>query len=158
MSHTRNLITLVFIPMLMFALPVTGYADKDAGEGKQKHSMEKQQKSKGARHFTPHWAKTLTDAQKLKVDKMHLELDRTMYQLRAEKKLRQAELNSLAAQDDPDEQAIKRKIDEVLELKRQIMQARYDHLVAMRAVLTKEQRISYDMAVLGRAGVAGKGH
>ncbi len=106
-----------------------------------------------AHHFTPHWSKTLSDQQKHDIDSMHLALNRQLVILKAEADLKQKELNVLTAQDHADQAAIKRKIAELMAIKTRIMQARYDHIVAMRGVLTPDQRISYDMNVLMRSGI-----
>jgi Spy/CpxP family protein refolding chaperone len=47
-------------------------------------------------------------------------------------------LNNLVVKDDPDTKPIHRKIDEVLELKGEIMLTKYDQMVGMRAILTPE--------------------
>jgi hypothetical protein len=37
--------------------------------------------------------------------------------------------------------------------KAQIMRLRYDHLIEMRAILSDEQKVGYDKAVLSRSAV-----
>ncbi len=119
------------------------------GPGKAGHAPAKKQ----GHHFAPHWAKTLNDAQKLQIDRMHLALARKLVVLKARAALLEKEVNALAARDDADPAAIHAKIDELMAAQGEIMRQRYDHIVEMRAVLTPEQRISYDMAVLERSGV-----
>lgn len=115
----------------------------DSHHGESRESMH---------HFSDHWAKTLNDKQKQKVDMMHLELNRKLTVLKARAELVQKEMNALAARDDADMKAIQTKIDELMDLKNQIMRARYEHILEMRAILTPTQRISYDMEVLARHG------
>ncbi|MFQ5486827.1 MAG: Spy/CpxP family protein refolding chaperone [Gammaproteobacteria bacterium] len=124
------------------------------GEGKHAHGKDAAPAAKKqAHHFAPHWAKTLNDGQKLQIDRMHLALERQLVVLKAREDLLQKELNALTARDDADPAAIHAKIDELIAVKGEIMRRRYDHIVEMRGVLTPEQRISYDMGVLGRSGV-----
>ncbi len=128
-----------------------------AGESKPSHGAQdghhaSQSKHKG-HHFAPHWAETLSDAQKADVDRLHLELERKLVVLKAREALKEKELNALTASDDAKQKAIYAKIDELMEVKRDIMRQRHDHIVEMRELLTPEQRVSYDMGVLGRSGV-----
>ena len=60
------------------------------------------------------------------------------------------ELNTLTVSDDASLSDIHKKIDELMNAKREIMRKRYDHLVVMRRVLNTEQRVSYDEAVMKR--------
>ncbi len=139
-------VVIAMIAALSFA-PV-GFAGEEKGHGKGMHGGAKK-----AHHFTAHWAKTLNDEQKLKVDQMHLALDRELVVLKARAELLEKELNALAARDGADQKDIHAKIDELMAVKGAILRQRFDHIVEMRAILTPEQRISYDMAVLKRSGV-----
>ena len=67
------------------------------------------------------------------------------------------ELAILVTQDSPDQNAIDKKIDEILELKREKMRKKYALKVDMRSILTPEQRVSFDMHLLKKAQ-HGKGH
>lgn len=107
----------------------------------------------GAPHGPDHaygssWRKSLSDKQKKKADQMHLELKKEISGIAAAKELKLAELKLLVVQDRPDMQAVEVKIGEILDLKRQIMIKRYAHKVEMRAMLTPEQRVSFDMGML----------
>jgi len=149
------------IPFTMFAvLLMPGAALAEGGMSSGHHDMHgmkaesHQQKSpmKG-HHFTAGWAQTLTDEQKKSVDRMHLELDRKQLVLKAQAELMEKEINVLTAQDNADMKVILSKIDDLMAINGKIMAARYAHIVEMRAVLTPDQRISYDMAVLKRSGI-----
>jgi Spy/CpxP family protein refolding chaperone len=125
------------------------------GQGVEQSQSHKkgQQSGHGMGHpFAPSWKKTLTDEQKVQADKMHLALKKSIYVLKAQLIAKKAELNSLVVQDNPGEGALYGKIDEVLELKREIMRKKYDHIRAVRGMLTPEQRISFDMKHIGMAG------
>ena len=125
-----------------------------ADEGHKAHGKQAMAEGKGHRHhFTAHWARTLTEDQKLRIDRMHVALKRELVVLKAREALKEKELNALTARDDADMAAIRAKIDELIAVKGEILRKRYAHIVEMRAALTPEQRISYDMAVLERSGV-----
>ncbi|KAF0191566.1 MAG: hypothetical protein FD165_1635 [Gammaproteobacteria bacterium] len=146
---------------LITALTVPGLAGA-AEEGKspghhgapdQKAAAHQDKKHSGGGHnFSGHWAASLDEAQKLKVDVMHLELDRDLVVLKAQEELVQKEINALTARDGADTAAINAKIDELMAVKTKIMRARYAHILEMRAILTTAQRVSYDMDVLARSG------
>jgi len=121
-----------------------GHDGKGHGGHHGKHS-----KKKGAVHlFTDHWAKTLTDKQKLDIDVMHLKVGQFEAVQKAKKKMLKAELGVISANTPVDKRAMYAKIDEILEVKKSIMRNRYDHIAEMREVLTKEQRLSYDAGLL----------
>lgn len=103
------------------------------------HKMDKK-----SHMFTPHWAQTLSDDQKLDIDTMHLQVSQFETVQRAKVKLLKSELDVLAAKSPNDKKAIYAKIDEIMEVKKNIMRNRYDHIVEMREALNKQQRISYD--------------
>ncbi len=119
------------------------------GEGKHKKGGHQHKKG---HHFSPHWAKTLSDEQRVAVDKMHLKLGTQHAVLKAKAALLQKELNVMTAKDSADQKAIHAKIDELMVVKAAIMKHRYDHLTEMRNALTEQQRISYDMSILKREG------
>ncbi len=125
------------------------------GMGKGAHAAGKHKgghnKKKG-HNMSPHWAKTLSDEQRVAIDKMHLKLSSLHVVLKARAGLLQKELNVMTAKDGADKNAIDAKIDELMAVKAEIMKHRYDHLSEMRAALTGQQRISYDMAILNRKG------
>ncbi len=125
---------------------------QDPGKG---HSKEKKMQHQGGGHkmhlFTEDWHNTLTDAQKIEVDTMHLHLMKETAPIKAEIKRKKIELAVLATEDRADAKAIKEKIDEILSLKGQKMQKRFAHIVEMRGILSAEQRLSYDMLIVGRA-------
>ncbi len=103
----------------------------------------------------PGWLATLSDAQRAQMDRMHLVLKKSMNMIEARLKTREAELDNLVTQDNPDMKAVRSKIDEVMELKKEMMTKRYDHMAELRAILTPPQRVSFDMMVLGMGHMMG---
>lgn len=153
---------------LVTTLPAATEMGKKTEHGKSTMGRHGMKYSKGyktghqggheAKHiFGPHWRETLTDNQKKQADRMHLAVKKSLSVLDARLKLKKVELNNLAIKNDPETKAIHRKIDEVLELKREIMRTKYGHMLEMRGMLTPEQRVSFDMGLLLRDGL-NKGH
>jgi len=129
-----------------------GHHDKldETDHNKAKHKNA--HKKKKGHSLSPHWAKTLSDEQRVAVDKMHLKLDTQHSVLKAQAALLQKELNVITTKGGSDQAAIHAKIDDLMAVKAKIMKHRYDHLSEMRNALTEQQRISYDMAILKRKG------
>ena len=92
-------------------------------------------------------------AQKEAIDTMHHKLhdDQAGYKAAAAKALK--ELNELTVQEGVEIEAINAKVDELMAAKTQIMRLRYGHLIEMRAILTDEQKVSYDKGVLSRSEI-----
>lgn len=102
------------------------------------------------KHEMPAWAKTLSSEQKKAVEEMHHKLDKDQAPFKQKEKDLQQALNELTVKDNADLAQINAKIDELMAAKNQILRLRYAHLVEMRAILSKEQRPSYDASVLKR--------
>lgn len=111
--------------------------------------IEKMEQHKGHGEEAMRWKQTLTEDQKMKADKMHLELKKAMSVLDAKVKLKEAELNTMVTKDKPDTNAIHGKIGEIAELKKEMMTKKYDHILEMRSMLTPEQRVSFDLGISG---------
>ncbi len=143
---------------LMFTLPVSAEKNPSNGEhGDSKHHKGKKEKHQGGMHlFTENWHGTLTDDQKLQVDGMHLKLMKETATIKAGIQGGKTELAILATRNQADAKAINQKIDEILDLKRKKMQKRYEHIVEMRQILSPEQRLSFDMMIVSRAGKSKK--
>jgi hypothetical protein len=63
------------------------------------------------------------------------------------------ELNEMTIREDVKIEDVNAKIDELMAAKKQIMRLRYDHLIEMRTILTDDQKVDYDKAVLNRSAV-----
>ena len=164
-------ITVLFL--FVVAVPVSAHTDEKKKHqksgmkqhGKMGHVMDKSKSHKkghrgghGKGHFFgSRWKETLTDEQKSQADNMHLALKKSLNVPMAKLKVKKAELNNLIVKDNADKKTIYQKIDEILELKREIMRNKYDHKVEMRGMLTAEQQVSFDMKLLETAGRK-KGH
>ncbi len=118
---------------------------------KPAHQQGHSQHKSGLHLFSPDWHNTLSDHQKVKVDEMHLRLMKDTATIKAMITLRKTELATLATQDHAKLEVLNKKIDEILDLKRQKIRARYAHIVEMREILSPTQRISYDMRIISQA-------
>ena len=157
MQKSRNMILVFSILMLALnapALAQMGHMKEGDHSSKPRH--EKMDHGKGM-HDASCWMETLTDEQKAKAAKMRLELKKVKSLLKAQITVKRVELATLVTQDNPDNNAIDKKIDEILELKREKMRKKNAFKVAMRSMLTPEQRVSFDMHLFKKA-LHGKGH
>lgn len=129
--------------------PMAGAHGMSGGMGMAHGSMMGRKKG---HQLSPHWSETLSDEQKIAIDRMHLKLASELAVLKAEAKLAEKELNAYTIRDDARNSVIDDHIDKLLAVKKKILAARFAHLREMRAELTPQQRISYDMGVLKRHG------
>lgn len=133
--------------------------DHNQKKGKVEETEQLKGHGMGMGMETPSWKETLTDEQKMKADKMHLELKKAMSILEAKANLKEAELNDLITQDNPDTNAIQSNISDIMEIKKEMMIKKYDHMVEMRSILTPEQRLSFDLGLSsGMGGMHQEGH
>ncbi len=115
---------------------------------------------KGGLHmFGNVWMNTLSDEQKVAVDKMHLDVAKVEKLLHSKMETLKLELKLLAVKDKADIKAMSDKIHEIVKLKAEVMLNRYSHIAEMREALTPAQRVSYDMGVLNHGEKrGGKSH
>ena len=152
---TRLLVISIF--MLVFTAPAFAQMShmREGGDATETHHEEMDQEKE--RHDDACWMKSMTDEQKAKAAKMRLKFKKVKYHLKAQITVKKVELATLVTQDNPDQDAINKKIEEILDLKREKMQKKYAYKVALRGMLTPEQRVSFDMHMLKKA-YHGKGH
>lgn len=152
----------VLVSCVSLAFAAGGDKGHDHGQKKDKAEAKEEGKCEmmggGMGMETPAWKESLTEEQQMKADKMHLELKRAMGILEAKADLKEAELNGLITQDDPDTKAIEGAISGIMEIKKETMLKKYEHILEMRSILTPEQRLSFDLGhVGGMGGMGGKG-
>lgn len=113
----------------------------------------------GPRLYGEDWRQSLTDEQKAQLDRLHLAYARTKAPSKARMKALEVELTALATAVEPSWQVIDARIDELLQIKRQAMRAKYAYIADQRRVLTPEQQVSFDMQMIHKAmhGKKGKG-
>ena len=128
------------------------------GAGKHQAGAGMHGKKGGAGHHGRHhlfgddWRKTLTEEQKVQLDQLHLEFAKNKHVLKAGIKSLKVQLAVLAISDDAQTEVIEAQINNLLMAKRQLIQAKYNYISAQRRVLTPDQRVSFDMEVLHKAG------
>ena len=82
----------------------------------------------------------LTSEQIKKIKTMRLDMAKEKIRLRSELELKQLELKELLSADEPDMRRIEAKIDEMAPLRTELQKKRIEHRLAVRNVLTQEQR------------------
>jgi len=97
------------------------------------------------------WKQSLSDEQRTKLDKLRLDYFKKKYPLKAQKTALKTELALLLAQDSPNMGNINKKIDELVGLKRQMLQLRAEHKIEVRKLLNAEQRVQFDTKLLKKA-------
>jgi Spy/CpxP family protein refolding chaperone len=102
-----------------------------------------QGKNNGARVGCP--IADLTEAQQKKIDELRIAHQKNMLQFRNQMDIKTANLQSLRTADKADMNAINKTIDEIGVLKTQMMKERENHLQQIRAQLTDNQRLQFDM-------------
>jgi len=92
-------------------------------------------------------------SQKEAIDHMHHKLhdDQAPFKTKEAQVLK--ELNEMTIREGVRIEDVNAKIDELMAAKTEIMRLRYDHLIEMRTILTDDQKVGYDKAVLNRSAV-----
>ena len=147
----RQLITAVLITTLTGAgLTLTAPAMADQ-HGKQMHG-------KGMGQHAGDWKATLSDEQRNQLAGLKLEYKKQAIPLKLKIKQAKVELALLITSDKPDDSRIDKKIDEITKLKNQKMRLKARHKIAVRKLLTAEQRVYFDMKILKKAARGKGGH
>jgi Spy/CpxP family protein refolding chaperone len=97
------------------------------------------------------WKQDLSDSQRKEIDKLKLAYKQKKYLLKSQLKQANVEFALLITNDSPDQSAINKKIDAIAKLKADKLRLKADHKISVRKVLTPEQRVKFDMAVLEKA-------
>ena len=98
-------------------------------------------------HGSP-WMPGLTEDQQKKVQALDLETEKVLLPIKAQIEVKAAELKGLALAENPDKGAIDKKIEEIGALRTQIMKKKILNKLAVRAILTPDQRVDFDRKVL----------
>ncbi len=111
---------------------------------------------RGFREHRPHWggphlpampdndrvktALGLTDEQTDRLRQVFVEAEKSRVKTRAELRVRQIELRELLRPDQPNREAVMKKVQEISDLRGQLMKERVDSLLAIKGILTPEQQ------------------
>lgn len=134
---------LIGIPVAAIALLVglafstTSMADHGAGKGGDRHKAA--------------WKESLSKVQQDKLRKKKVDFLKKKFPARARIKTIKIDLTILALADKPDKKAISAKIDELLALKKDLLKAKYAHIIAVRKGLQPEQQVLFDKYKLKKA-------
>jgi Spy/CpxP family protein refolding chaperone len=90
----------------------------------------------------------LTEDQQKKVEAIELETEKGLLPVKAQLDVKAAELKGLALAENPDKGAIDKKIEEIGALRTQIMKKKIQSKLAVRAVLTPDERVEFDRKAL----------
>ena len=133
------------IPLLATAEPSPGWQ-----QGRMMHGGGKMG-GHGPKHGFGHsWKASLTDEQSKKVDKLRLAYKRDKYLLKAKLKQAKVEFALLITKDSPSKSDINSKIDQIAKLKKDKLHLKANHKISIRKLLTEDQRVQFDLAVLKR--------
>ncbi len=141
--------TLLPALVLAAAIPVAAAAQPE------QHGMAARGGDHGMQRMAGMWQKTLSAGQQRRIEKMRLQTAREKSILKAKIRLAKTELALLVTDNSPDQNAINKKLNELMKLMRKKMELHYIHIIKVREILNKEQRVSFDLGVLHKAG---RGH
>lgn len=135
------------------------------GEGGGHHSYGMHHGKGGVHHGGgKRWMKSLSAEQRQQVMQLRAAHKKQAMPRKARMKALKLELTALATADAPDSAAMDAKIDELLALKREAMKEKTAHMGQVRKLLTDEQKVVFDMAMMKKAmrsrdrGHRGRGH
>ncbi|MEE8388627.1 MAG: hypothetical protein V3R65_08630 [Acidiferrobacterales bacterium] len=155
MKLSDTIIPRLLALLISFAVIPLSVANPDSRKDRpdmrhQDHRMGYYRHVEGHMHGA-RWRQTLSDQQRAKIDKLKLEYVKKKLALKAHKKVIKVELSLLATKDNPGTTEINKKIDQFIKLKNKILRNKYAHLIAVRKILTREQRVSFDLGVMKKA-------
>ena len=111
----------------------------------------------GGHHGMKCWRASLTEEQSTKYAQLKLAFKQKVLPLKAKIKQAKIDLALLVGTDNPNQNAIDKKIDEIAKMKAEKMRLKTAHRIEVRKLLTPEQRVSFDMKLLKKASRDRKG-
>ncbi|OGP14305.1 MAG: hypothetical protein A2052_09475 [Deltaproteobacteria bacterium GWA2_54_12] len=147
----KSMLAAAIMAALSFtAVAGSGFASEKADPGKQAYERCD---SKGGHMWDRHgkssaWKKTLTGEQKTELDRLHVSLKKDLAAVKAEIRLKKTEVMTLVASDKPDMEALSKLTDHIAGLEKEVMAAKYGHMIKVRSMLTPEQKAGFDAAVV----------
>ena len=126
-------------------------ADMEAKDGKASHEYcggKKHHDGYGRLSSKEQWKKSLTGGQASEISGLRLSLKKELAAVKAKLGLKEAEIDGLLVSDAPDRAALDKLVGEAADLKKEMMKAKYAHMVKVRSLLAAEQKAMFDTAVL----------
>lgn len=140
---TKTLLTQIFIAVL-FLSTIQVQAQRRNFDGPRNSNIE----YRGQDCRIP----DLSDEQEAQITELHNAHYAEVKTLKADLAILRAEKRKLMIADSPNAKAIDAKIDEMSEIQTQIQKKRVAHHLAVRNLLTPEQKVYYDMRRSSRKG------
>ncbi len=127
-----------------------GRGDSDADRQRRRHHGAEGHHGPSAENARRggHWRQMLSSEQLTQLEQLRVTHIKSVAPIKADMRARKVELAVLATDDTPDSAVIGKKIDELLDLKRNILRKRYLYIAEVRTLLTVEQRTVYDLDML----------
>ena len=127
-------------------LVTPAFADEhEHHQGEQHHAGEHH-----SGHHNMAWMKSLSAEQRSKIDALHADFKKQKHALKEKMQSAKHDLHKEIATDTPNKQAINDKIDAILKLKKQKLQLKVEHKMAVRKLLNKEQKAMFDEHLLNK--------
>jgi Spy/CpxP family protein refolding chaperone len=146
--------------MLAFMAANTAIAQPGSGYGKQRLDEKNCNRA-----YYNHSLPNLSEDQQTKIEKLHDQHFKSMQAIRDQMAEKKARLNTLNHADKPDMDAINKVIEDIGQLKVQMMKKKITHRLEIRNLLTDEQKIVFDKQPMGkmhkkhfRSGKQGRGN
>jgi len=147
----RNLKLRVITLVTIMAVPAMIWAQNDAKSGNNNRQRGECQQMREHRGPVDHMkALNLTDDQKQKIEKLQFDHQKKVLGLKNQLGEKRAKLRTLTTADTPDTKAINALVDEMGALKTQLMKERVNMQLSIRALLTDEQKLKFDMRGKGK--------
>jgi Spy/CpxP family protein refolding chaperone len=99
----------------------------------------------------------LTEEQRKKIDALETETEKALLSVRAQIGVKDAELKQLMLADKADQAAVEKKVEEIGALRTEMEKKRVLQRIAVRGLLTPEQRVDFDRQELRRGHGPGFG-
>jgi len=150
---SRSLLIIMMIAAMSMSATVWAQGH-GAGRGHGKPGAKKGNPEMHMKMMLP----DLSDEQVAKIKTLRIEMMKQITPLKAQMKEKMAHLNTLSIAEKPDMKAINSTIDEIGDLRVQMMKIHAKFRQDVRALLTAEQRVMFDSKAGSMMGHGKKGH
>ncbi len=133
----KTILAPVIIMLMLLGMATAPVATADHGKAAGKHK--------------PAWKESLTKQQKDTLRVKKVTFLKKKLPAKARMKTIKTELAVLSIADKPDQEAINKKIDELLALKKDLLRAKYAHIASVRKELAPNQQAMFDKWRLKKA-------
>ena len=131
--------------ILTIILTTTGIGFAPTAYAQQHGGMGNMHKGDGG------WKSSLTTDQQNQLAKLKLDFKKKKLPLMTQMKQASVDLALLITADKPNQKAIDKKIDVIVDLKSKKIHLKAKHKIAVRKLLNEEQRVKFDLKMLKKA-------